>query len=76
MPKLSSKAADYMELTGAKKDGDCSKVAVKGGVSKERGCCNYYQPRNHQVIAFKCGVCEYLEGADKRTWLYGDPRDV
>ena len=49
-----------MELTGARKDGDCKKVEVEGGVSKERGCCNYYMPELKTAITFKCGVCEYV----------------
>jgi hypothetical protein len=48
-----------MELQGAVKDGDCSKVDVQGGVSLDKGCCNSFQPQDDQVDAFKCGTCEY-----------------
>jgi hypothetical protein len=58
--KIPSAKAAYMELRGAKKDGGCSKVEVAGGVSKELGCCNYFQPATEDTKRFDCGNCEYL----------------
>jgi hypothetical protein len=58
--RISAKAAGYMELNGAKKDGDCRIVNVKGGVSKQLGCCNKYQPQKG-AQEFKCGKCEYIK---------------
>lgn len=57
--RMSAEQAGYMELEGAEKTAECEKVAVKGGVSRDLGCCNEYQP----VLAskrFMCGMCEYL----------------
>jgi hypothetical protein len=48
-----------MELTGAIKDGDCSKVQVAGGVSLERGCCNEFEGESSATTKFSCGTCEY-----------------
>jgi hypothetical protein len=59
--KIPSSQAGYMELTGAKKDAGCDKVEVAGGVSKERGCCNDFNPESNAVTAFKCGTCGHLE---------------
>ena len=59
--RMSASAAGYMELEGAKKDGDCRKVNVKGGVSKELGCCNEFEPESEKAEAFRCGLCEYLK---------------
>jgi hypothetical protein len=50
-----------MELTGAVKDADCSAVEVAGGVSKQRGCCNHFQPVNKGTTQFRCGTCKYME---------------
>ena len=58
--RLTPAQAGYMELEGAKKDADCDKVEVEGGVSRELGCCNEYQPENPGVQEFRCGECEYL----------------
>lgn len=58
--RLSAAQAGYMELVGAVKDADCKKVAVKGGVSKELGCCNEFQPEAKTTKQFRCGVCEYV----------------
>ncbi len=61
-----------MELQGAKKDGDCSKVSVIGGISRQLGCCNLYEAKNKSVTEFRCGVCEYAKAAKGRdSWLYG-----
>lgn len=57
--RISAKEAGYMELVGAKKDGDCEKVAVKGGISLERGCCNEFQREAVLTTKFSCGTCEY-----------------
>ena len=59
-----------MELAGAVKDGDCDKVAVKGGISLDRGCCNYFWPKARTVIKFTCGTCEHHED-QKRDSFYG-----
>ena len=50
-----------MELEGATKDADCSKVQVEGGVSSDLGCCNDFEPKPG-AQEFKCGNCSYLEG--------------
>lgn len=60
--RMTASAAGYMELSGAKKDADCVKVYVKGGVSKDLGCCNEFQPESKAVQEFRCGKCEYLNG--------------
>lgn len=60
MGKITSRSAGYMELDGAKKDGDCELVKVEGGISEQRGCCNLFQPQAH-AQAFRCGTCKYVE---------------
>lgn len=60
--RYTAEEADYMELTGAKKDGDCEIVDVKGGVSKQRGCCNEFKPENHYTSQFRCGTCRFVTG--------------
>ena len=57
--RISEKQAGYMELAGAKKDGDCRKVEVKGGISQELGCCNLFEPETKSTQRFRCGDCEY-----------------
>jgi hypothetical protein len=52
-----------MELAGAQKDGDCSKVDIQGGVSLDKGCCNFFEPQDEQVDRFSCGTCKY--GSDQ-----------
>jgi hypothetical protein len=67
-PKIPEAQAGYMELQGAVKDGDCSKVDVQGGVSLDRGCCNEFEPQDETTDTFDCGNCKYgseQEGADK-----------
>ncbi len=59
--KVSAEAAGYMELAGAKKDGDCKIVDVGGGISKELGCCNLFKPRNTKTNKFSCGTCHFEE---------------
>jgi len=58
--RMSASAAGYMELEGAKKDADCHKVKVSGGVSSELGCCNEFFPESKTVKAFRCGNCNYV----------------
>jgi hypothetical protein len=57
-PKLDADFAGYMELEGAKKDGDCKIVHVEGGISKELGCCNLYHRKDGAKL-FNCGNCKY-----------------
>ena len=59
MAKIPSAQAGYMELAGARKDGECSKVEVAGGVSLRRGCCNEFHPEKKTTASFDCGDCEY-----------------
>jgi hypothetical protein len=54
-------SAGYMELAGAKKDGECEIVEVKGGVSRKLGCCDLFWPENEQTKVFSCGTCEFIE---------------
>jgi hypothetical protein len=66
--RMTPEQAGYMELRGARKDGDCSKVAVPGGVSLVLGCCNRFEPLDEGTSKFSCGTCEYgLLGKGKRT---------
>lgn len=58
--RISPKQAGYMELPGAKKDADCAKVEVAGGVSKGLGCCNIFELKSGAPKLFSCGTCEYL----------------
>lgn len=60
-----------MELRGAKKDADCKKVAVDGGVATELGCCNYFEPEKRSVQKFHCGECEYVKIGEKPDHFYG-----
>jgi hypothetical protein len=53
--KIPQEQAGYMELAGAQKDGDCSKVDVEGGVSLDLGCCNEFEPQDDSTQAFSCG---------------------
>jgi hypothetical protein len=55
----SAEEAGYMELEGAEKSADCEKVNVKGGVSRDLGCCNYYCPVLGARL-FNCGMCGHL----------------
>lgn len=59
--RLSADAAGYMELAGAKKDADCEKVQVSGGVSQMLGCCNKFEPDSASAKKFSCGTCEYVK---------------
>lgn len=62
--RISAKAAEYMELAGAKKDGDCVKVAVDGGISLELGCCDKFKPKSASVKQFRCGECKFHRDED------------
>lgn len=64
--KMDSESAGYMELDGATKDADCSKVQVEGGVSSDLGCCNEFQPQEG-AQEFKCGMCTYLQAGDQEN---------
>lgn len=57
--RISAKQAGYMELPGAKKDGDCRKVEVEGGISQKLGCCNLFEQGKGAENQFRCGTCEY-----------------
>jgi hypothetical protein len=57
--KVTAATAGYMELDGARKDGECNLVAVAGGVSGERGCCNLFEPAA-AATEFRCGECEHF----------------
>ena len=66
--RTNAEDAGYMELEGARKDADCRKVEVKGGVSSERGCCNFFEPDSRKVRAFRCGLCEYVRERGARQF--------
>lgn len=59
--RLTEGQSEYMELSGAVKDAECSKVAVKDGVSRTLGCCDRFEPTDKRVSEFRCGTCEYVE---------------
>ena len=59
--RINERAAGYMELEGAKKDGECSVVEVPDGISKDKGCCNNFWPPTAKK--FSCGTCVYVEDA-------------
>lgn len=75
--KLPEAQAGYMELQGATKDGDCSKVDVQGGVSLDKGCCNYFEPQDATTDAFSCGNCKYgSEQAGAQNDTGGNPQGM
>lgn len=57
--RINERAAGYMELRGAVKDGECSVVEVPDGISRDRGCCNNFWPPTAKK--FTCGTCVYVE---------------
>lgn len=57
--RVSATSAGYMELEGAKKDGDCKIVKVEGGISKDLGCCNLFKHKDGKPQQFKCGTCQF-----------------
>jgi hypothetical protein len=54
--RMTAELAGYMELDGAKKDGDCKIVRVDGGISQKLGCCDHYRPEEG-ARAFCCEMC-------------------
>lgn len=65
--RIPAREAEYMELQGAVKDNDCHKVKVRGGVSSELGCCDYFQPKDSSVQEFECGECRYLANLESEA---------
>ncbi len=66
--RMTPEEAGYMELKGAKKDGDCKKVAVPGGVSLQLGCCNEFEAEDKEATQrFSCGTCEYKKAAKSQN---------
>lgn len=57
--RITAAVAGYMELEGAVKDGDCKIVRVDGGISKQLGCCNHFEPESSAVKQFRCGTCTF-----------------
>ena len=57
--RINERAAGYMELDGAQKDGECQVIAVDGGISRDKGCCNNFWPPTAKK--FTCGTCIYVE---------------
>ena len=67
--RISAKQAEYMELYGAEKEGDCRKVKVSGGISKARGCCDYYDPETEKTNIFNCGHCSHhTDAVEQYNW--------
>lgn len=60
--KISEQQAGYLELEGAQKDADCTKVQVQGGISKDKGCCSIIGPVDGAEY-FNCGSCKYLDAS-------------
>ena len=58
---LRAAGLDRLHAVWAKKDGECSKVKVNGGISLERGCCNLFERESRYTTKFSCGTCEYQE---------------
>lgn len=69
--KMDSESAGYMELEGATKDADCSKVEVEGGVSSEKGNCHEFEPKPG-AQGFSCGECSMLTGGAKPAGAEAD----
>lgn len=61
--RVTPEQAGYLELPGAVKDGDCTKVEVDGGVSLALGCCNLFDYDASTEAKFSCGTCSYRTGA-------------
>lgn len=59
--RVPAEQAGYVELPGAVKDGDCQVVAVVGGVSLKKGCCNNFQLGAGAQRLFSCGTCKFHE---------------
>ena len=60
--RIDERAAGYLELPGAVKDGDCQVVEVAGGISQDLGCCNLFGLKGGAEKLFSCGTCEYVTG--------------
>jgi hypothetical protein len=73
--RITPEEAGYMELAGAKKDGDCKKVAVPGGVSFQLGCCNEFEAFDESVQKFSCGTCEYRKSKATGTLVGEEPME-
>ena len=59
-PKIPSQLVVYMELPGAKKDGECLLVEVAGGISMQHGCCDIWDDiPGENAASFQCGTCIY-----------------
>ena len=58
--QMDGASAGYMELEGAQKDADCSKVQVEGGVSSDLGNCHEFEPQQG-AQSFNCGSCANLQ---------------
>ena len=58
--RMSAAEARYEELPGAVKDGDCTIVAVEGGLSKRRGCCCRWKRMTQDPDGFRCGTCKFV----------------
>ena len=69
--KINARAAGYMELEGAKKDGDCSVVDVPDGISRDKGCCNNFWPPTAKK--FSCGTCVYVTDGE---YTEDEPRPI
>jgi hypothetical protein len=65
--RMTAKDAGYMELAGAVKSGECDKVRVEAGVSRELGCCNLFQPAGKDTNRFSCGTCEYVQAEKEKS---------
>lgn len=68
--RVSAAEAEYMELSGAKKDADCREVEVKGGVSSKLGCCDKFKP-TQGTQEFRCGTCQYIQPEGKDYFFGG-----
>ncbi len=73
--RMTPEEAGYMELSGAKKTGDCKIVAVPGGVSFQLGCCNEFEAFDESVQKFSCGTCEYRKSKATGTLVGEEPME-
>jgi hypothetical protein len=65
--RVSAEAAGYMELDGAQKDGDCSRVNVAGGVSSKLGICREQFEPQEGAREFECGSCQFYKSGATRA---------
>jgi hypothetical protein len=68
MKRIDAKTAGYLELPGAQKDGDCVRVEVSRGISKQLGCCNLFEFDKGRRKLFSCGTCEYVRERGARQF--------